>query len=97
MSRNQRHAEILALDMDTAHARTIAELTDPAWIDLVGGVPAWSPSGELITHVIHKNSHALAINGQIITPENLQVDGVIAIDRDGITFSYLLARMGWRV
>jgi len=87
MSRNQRHAEILALDMDTAHARTIAELTDPAWIDLVGGVPAWSPSGELITHVIHKNSHALAINGQIITPENLQVDGVIAIDRDGITFS----------
>lgn len=87
MSRNQRHAEILAVDMDTAQSRTIAELKDSAWIDLMGGVPAWSPNGELITHVIHKNSHALAVNGEVITPENLQVDGVIAIDRDGITFA----------
>ena len=87
MSRNQRHAEIRAVDSDTGESRVIAELKDRAWVDLVGGVPAWSPNGELITHVIHKDTHALAINGEVATPENLQVDGVIAIDRDGITFS----------
>jgi dipeptidyl-peptidase-4 len=87
MSRDQRHAEIRAVDSDTAATHLIAELRDPAWIDLVAGVPAWSPNGELITHVIQKNSHALAINGDVITPENLQVDSVISIDRDGITFS----------
>lgn len=87
MSRNQRHAEIRAIDPETAQGRVIAELKDSAWIDLVGGLPAWSPSGELITHVIAENTHAIAVNGEMVTPENLQVDGVIAIDRDGITFS----------
>lgn len=87
MSRNQRHAEILAIDPESAHARVIAEIKDSAWIDLVSGFPAWSPSGELITHVIHENTHAIAINGEVVTPANLQVDGIIAIDRDGITFA----------
>ena len=87
MSRNQRHGEILAIDVDAGHCRVIAELKDPAWIDLVGGVPAWSPSGELITHVIYEDTHGIALNGEVITPKNLQVDGIIAIDRDGITFS----------
>ena len=87
MSRNQRHAEILAIDSETGSAKVIAELRDPAWIDLVAGVPAWSPAGELVTHVIHENTHAIAINGEVVTPANLQVDGIIAIDRDGITFS----------
>ena len=87
MSRNQRHAEILAIDSDTGAAKVIAELKDSAWIDLVGGVPAWSPAGELVTHVIHENTHAIAINGEVVTPAHLQVDGIIAIDRDGITFA----------
>ena len=87
MSRNQRHAEIVAIDTETAETRVIAHLKDRAWIDLVGGVPAWSPNGELITHVISNNTHSIAVNGEVVTPENLQVDGIIAIDRDGITFS----------
>ncbi|MEY2798740.1 MAG: hypothetical protein RIS22_1006 [Actinomycetota bacterium] len=87
MSRNQRHAEILAIDHETGQVRVLAELKDSAWIDLVEGVPAWSPSGELVTHVIHENTHAIAINGEVVTPVNLQVDGIISIDRDGITFS----------
>ena len=87
MSRNQRHAEILAVDTESGTGRVIAELKDASWIDLVGGVPAWGPNGELVTHVIANNTHSIAINGEVITPENLQVDGVIAIDRDGITFS----------
>jgi len=87
MSRNQRHAEIVAIDEESATGRVIAELKDSAWIDLVGGVPAWGPHGQLVTHVIEKNTHSLAVNGEVVTPENLQVDGVIAIDRDGITFS----------
>jgi dipeptidyl-peptidase-4 len=87
MSRDQRHAEISAVDPETVQVRVIAELNDTAWVDLVAGVPAWSPGGELVTHVIEKNTHSLAVNGEVVTPENLQVDGVIAIDRDGITFS----------
>lgn len=87
MSRNQRHAEIIAFDTESAQCRVIAELKDHAWVDLVGGVPAWSPNGDLITHVISNNTHSIAINGEVVTPENLQVEGIIAIDRDGITFS----------
>lgn len=87
MSRNQRHAEIVAIDSESAKGRVIAEMKDPAWIDLVAGVPAWGPNGELVTHVINKNTHSIAVNGEVVTPEHLQVDGVIAIDRDGITFS----------
>jgi dipeptidyl-peptidase-4 len=87
MSRNQRHAEIVAIDPESAKGRVIAEMKDPAWIDLVAGVPAWGPNGELITHVIHENTHSIAVNGEVVTPEHLQVDGIIAINRDGITFS----------
>lgn len=87
MSRNQRHAEIVAIDSESAKGRVIAEMKDPAWIDLVAGVPAWGPNGELVTHVINENTHSIAVNGEVVTPEHLQVDGVIAIDRDGITFS----------
>lgn len=87
MSRNQRHAEILAVDSESGQARVIAKLKDSAWIDLVSGVPAWSPNGELVTHVTHNNTHSIALNGEVVTPELLQVDSIIAIDRDGITFS----------
>lgn len=87
MSRNQRRAEISAIDPDSAQARVIADVKDSAWIDLVAGVPTWSPAGELITHVIHENTHAIAINGEVVTPADLQVDGIIGVDRDGITFS----------
>lgn len=87
MSRNQRHAQVLAIDPESAHATVIADMKDAAWVDLMGGVPAWSPAGELITHIIHENTHAIALNGEVVTPANLQVDGIIAIDRDGITFA----------
>ena len=87
MSRNQHHAEIVAIDPESAKGRVIAEMKDSAWIDLVAGVPAWGPNGELITNVIHENTHSIAVNGEVVTPEHLQVDGIIAINRDGITFS----------
>lgn len=86
IDRAQRHAQIRAINLSDGSAPVIAEMRDPAWITLVSGSPQWGPTGQLITTIDSKTTRHLAIDGNAVTPDGLQVDHIVNVDRNGVTF-----------
>jgi dipeptidyl-peptidase-4 len=84
MSRDQRRVEILAVDPHTGDTRVVAEQTDSVWLDLILGLPAWSPDGRLLTRVDDADTHRLALDGDPFSPVGAQVRHVISVDETGV-------------
>ena len=87
MARDQRTAQILAVDLSTATTSLAGEVSDAAWIDLIPGTPAWLPDGRLITTVDDPDTRRLAFAGTPVTPPGLQVGAVLDIGPDGVLVS----------
>ena len=85
MSRDQRSAQVLAVE--GGKTRIIAEQSDPAWIDVIPGTPAWGPTAQLVMTTDSASTRQLSIDGTAVTPEGLQVSAILDMDRNGITFS----------
>jgi dipeptidyl-peptidase-4 len=49
MSRDQRRAEVRAVDPATGATSLLLAQSDPVWLDVVAGVPALLPDGRLVT------------------------------------------------
>ena len=47
-SRDQRTMRLLAVDAGTGQAEVLREDTDPRWLEIVPGVPAWTADGRLV-------------------------------------------------
>ncbi|MFB8349672.1 S9 family peptidase [Streptomyces niveus] len=47
-ARDQRAQRCLSVDTASGETRVLKEETDPAWLELVSGVPALAPGGELV-------------------------------------------------
>ncbi|MSY04432.1 MAG: S9 family peptidase, partial [Actinobacteria bacterium] len=86
IDRAQRHAHIRAINLGDGTSTVIAEMRDPAWITLVSGSPQWGPAGQLITTFDSATTRHLAVDGNPVTPDGLQVDRIVHVDRNGITF-----------
>lgn len=86
-SRDQRSTQTLALDPDTGHTRTVRADTDAAWLEIVPGVPVWSPAGRLVHTLDADDARRLAFDGQPVTPPSLQVRGVVDVGEDGVVVS----------
>ncbi len=84
MSRDQRHALALAVDLEDGTTRTVAKQDDPIWVELVDGVPAWAPDGRLVSCIDDGDTRRLAVDGEPVSPAGLQVRGVVQIDQDGV-------------
>jgi dipeptidyl-peptidase-4 len=80
-SRDQRDVQVLVAAEDGT-TRVVHELTDPGWVDLVEGVPAWLPDGALLTVAPVEDTHRLLVDGEPVTPVGLQVRRVVAADDD---------------
>jgi dipeptidyl-peptidase-4 len=80
-SRDQRDAEVLIADAGGSN-RVVHEITDPAWVDLVDGVPAWMPDGALLTVGPFDGSHRLLLDGEAATPVGLEVRRVVSAGDD---------------
>jgi dipeptidyl-peptidase 4 len=81
-TRGQRTTRVLAVEAGGA-TRILREDTDPAWVELVPGVPAWS-AGRLVTVAdlpAHGpvGSRALLVDGEAVTPPGLQVRRVLTV------------------
>lgn len=83
-SRDQRNVTIVMIDPATGICTTIATDSDEAWVELVAGVPALQPNGNLVTCADH-GVRRITVNGVAATPDNLQVRGIVAIG-DEIVF-----------
>ncbi len=90
-SRDQRTMRLLAVDAGTGRARVLREDTDPRWLDIVLGVPAWTRDGRIVWTRDADDTRRLLIaapgeDGVPVTPPGLQVRAVTGVDGDTVLF-----------
>lgn len=81
-SRDQRTMTVLTVDPGTGTTEVRQELTDPHWVDVVPGVPAWTPDGRLLTVGARDGAYRLFADGEPITGPDLQVRAVLDAGAD---------------
>jgi dipeptidyl-peptidase-4 len=84
-ARDQTATLVLAADPDTGATRELAAQHDPAWVELVAGVPAWL-DGRLVMTADDPacDTRRLTVDGRHVTPPGLQVAQVVAVAGDAV-------------
>ena len=92
-SRDQRTMRMLTVDTSTGQASVLREDTDPQWLDIVPGVPAWTQHGQIVWTGDDGDTRRLLLitRGAVeeavpVTPPGLQVRGVSGVDGDTVLF-----------
>ena len=90
-SRDQRTMRILLAAADSGKTSVLHEDTDPNWLEIVPGVPAWTADGRIVWTRDEQDTRRLvmAVPGREpvpVTPPGLQVRGVLAVDGDTVLF-----------
>ncbi|MFI6102126.1 prolyl oligopeptidase family serine peptidase [Lentzea sp. NPDC051213] len=82
-SRDQRTRKIYSLAAETGSVTELVTETDPTWIEVTGGAPAWTPDGRLVRIVGSGDEYALQVGDDVLT-EGLQVRRVLDVADDSI-------------
>ncbi|MCX2952919.1 S9 family peptidase [Lentzea sp. NEAU-D7] len=82
-TRDQRTRRIYALSPDTGAVTELAVETDPTWLEVSDGAPAWTPDGRLVRIVGQGDEYALQVGDDVLT-HGLQVRRVLDITDDSI-------------
>jgi dipeptidyl-peptidase-4 len=84
---------LLTVDAGTGRAEVQHEDTDPRWLEIVPGVPAWTEDGRLVWTADREDTRRLIIGapGALaeagpVTPPGLQVRAVIDVDGNTVLF-----------
>jgi dipeptidyl-peptidase 4 len=90
-SRDQRTMRILRVQADSGRTSVLHEDTDPHWLEIVPGVPAWTADGRIVWTRDEQDTRRLVVAepGQEmvpVTPPGLQVRGVLDVDGDSVLF-----------
>ena len=83
-SRDQRTAHLLAVD-DDGGTETVRELSDEAWVELSGGIPAFTSDGRPVLTVDREGWRRLMVGDEVVTPTELQVRRILDAG-DGVLF-----------
>src|SRR5699024_4481000 len=90
MSRDQRVALTLAVDVTNGSTTTLREQRDEVWVDLVPGVPACTPKGGVLSCEdsglggTDGPTKRLFLDGEPLSPAGLHVRSVLSVDDDGV-------------
>ena len=102
MNRGQTRITYALLDPDSGMVSMHSEESDPRWVDVVSGVPAWScvesksygaedgdeePSAALVTVGAREGAYRVLLDGEPLTPPELQVRAVLAVGEHGVQFT----------
>ncbi|MFI6711953.1 prolyl oligopeptidase family serine peptidase [Nonomuraea sp. NPDC050478] len=87
LSRDQKTMRLLSVDPETGKSTLVREDTDPAWVDVVSGVPAHLDDGSLVWVAAADGGHRLFVGDRPVTPPTLQVRAVLDVDHDSVLFS----------
>ncbi|TDE44226.1 S9 family peptidase [Nonomuraea mesophila] len=87
MTRDQKTMRLFTVDPATGASTLVREDTDPAWVDIVTGVPAHLDDGSLVWVASADGGHRLYIDDHPVTPPTLQVRAVLDVDHDSVLFS----------
>jgi dipeptidyl-peptidase-4 len=82
-SRDQRTMRILAVAADGA-TELVCEDTDPDWVDVVVGTPAWTPGGKLVRVVARDGAYRLLVGDEPVTPTTVNVREVLDVGDDDV-------------
>jgi dipeptidyl-peptidase-4 len=100
-TRDQRTLGVLQADPDTGACRLLRTVTDDAWVELVPGVPRLV-GGRLVTVEDRSPARRLCIDGEALTPGDVQVRAVHHTDEKGVIVTASIdpaevhaARVGW--
>ena len=85
-SRDQRSLMVLEGDPTTGATLPLFADGDPAWVELVPGTPTVTGDGQLVTTADRDGARRLLLDGQPVTPTDLQVRAVVAVGGDEVTF-----------
>lgn len=86
MTRDQRAQRLLKVDPTTGATTLVRAETDPAWVEIVPGVPGHLSDGTLVWVADSAGGRRLIIGSVPVTPPSLQVRSVLAIDGDTVLF-----------
>ncbi|WP_439660757.1 prolyl oligopeptidase family serine peptidase [Lentzea sp. HUAS TT2] len=84
--RDQRTRRIYTLAPDTGSVTELAVETDPTWLEVTDGAPAWTPDGRLVRIVGQGDEYALQVGDDVLT-SGLQVRRVLDIADGSILVS----------
>ncbi|MEV5559578.1 prolyl oligopeptidase family serine peptidase [Nonomuraea wenchangensis] len=87
LTRDQKTMRLFTVDPATGAATLVREDTDPAWVDIVTGVPAHLDDGSLVWVAGGEGGHRLHVGDRVVTPPTLQVRAVLDVDHDSVLFS----------
>jgi dipeptidyl-peptidase-4 len=90
-SRDQRRMRVLAVEPGTGRTRVLREDTDPHWLEIVPGVPAWTGDGRIVWTRDDADTRRLAVFAPgeepvPVTPPGLQVRAVLGADGGTVLF-----------
>ena len=89
-SRDQRTVRLLTVDPGTGRSEVLREDTDPVWLEIVPGVPAWTADGRLVWTADREDTRRLLAGSpgalEPVTPPGLQVRGVLGVEGDTVLF-----------
>ncbi|MGW2842022.1 prolyl oligopeptidase family serine peptidase [Streptomyces sp. NPDC001493] len=83
-ARDQRSQLYLAVDPETGTTRTVHAEGDPIWLDLFGGVPAWTPDGRLVRIADEGGARVLQVGDRALTGARLHLQAVLDIGESDI-------------
>ncbi|GAA3028458.1 S9 family peptidase [Streptosporangium longisporum] len=86
MTRDQRTMRLLAVDPATGTSTVVREDTDPAWVDVVTGVPGHLSDGRLVWAAHSEGGHRLIVGDEPVTPPTLQVREILDVDGETVLF-----------
>jgi dipeptidyl-peptidase-4 len=95
LSRDQRTMRLLTVDPRTGRCDIIREDTDPHWLEIVPGVPAWTSDGKIVWTQDSAGTRRLLVatpeehrNGttEPVTPSGLQVREIVDVDATSVLF-----------
>ena len=90
-SRDQRAMRVLGVDAGSGQTSVLHEDTDPHWVEIVPGVPAWTADGQIVWTRDEQDTRRLVLLAPgrepvPVTPPGLQVRGVLDVAGHTVLF-----------
>lgn len=85
-TRDQRAVAVLEANAATGDTAALIEDTDDAWVELVPGAPTWA-GPRLVTVADRDGARRLLVDGEAVTPADLQVRSIVAADETGVVLT----------
>jgi dipeptidyl-peptidase-4 len=85
--RDQKALRMLAVDPATGTTTLVDEETDPVWVDAAPGLRAHTASGALVSLAPRDGAHRVLVDGEPVTPPEIQVRSLLDVDGDTLLIS----------